>query len=143
MEVDTLLFQQSQRFFNIFHKKYSSANEFLARFEVFKRNTMAAFEANESYRTGITKFSDLTYQEFAKTYLNLNYDAMAVANFNPTIVKLNNATPEAQDWRDEGCVSGVKDQAYCGSCWPSQLLLTQKVYTILKRKQWSPFLNKC
>ena len=48
MDVDTLLFQQFQRFVNKFHKKYSSVNEFLARFEVFKRNTMAAFAANES-----------------------------------------------------------------------------------------------
>ena len=34
MDVDTLLFQQFQRFVNKFHKKYSSVNEFLARFEI-------------------------------------------------------------------------------------------------------------
>ena len=135
MDVDTLLFQQFQRFVNKFHKKYSSVNEFLARFEVFKRNTMAAFEANESYQTGITKFSDLTYQEFAKTYLNLNYDAMAVANFNPTIVKNQNAAPAAHDWRDKGAVSDVKDQGACGSCWAFSTVGNLEGQYYLKKKK--------
>ena len=74
-------------------------------------------EENSLYRTGITKFSDLTKQEFSKIYLNLNYDALAMANFDPTIVKISNAAPDAYDWRDYGRVSPVKDQASCGSCW--------------------------
>ena len=117
VDVDTIMFQQFQKFIKKYHKRYASINEYLARFEVFKRNTMAAFESNESYQTGITKFSDLTYQEFAKIYLNLNYNALAVANFNPTIVKASNAAPDAYDWRDQGYVSHVKDQGSCGSCW--------------------------
>ena len=43
MDVDTLLFQQFQRFVNKFHKKYSSVNEFLARFEV---NAILMLEKN-------------------------------------------------------------------------------------------------
>ena len=117
VDVDTIMFQQFQKFIKKYNKKYASINEYLARFEVFKRNVMAAFTENTSYQTGITKFSDLTYQEFAKTYLNLNYDAMAVANFNPHIVKVTNAAPDAWDWREKGYVSPVKDQGSCGSCW--------------------------
>ena len=117
LNMDNMLFKQFQRFIKKYHKKYNSVQEFLARFEVFKTNTMTTFKGNASYKTGITKFSDLTQQEFSKIYLNLNYDAFAVANFNPHIVKTSLAVPSSFDWRDKGFVTPVRDQGACGASW--------------------------
>ena len=42
---------------------------------------------------------------------------MAIANFDPYIVKPSNAAPSSWDWRNKGCVSPIKDQGSCGACW--------------------------
>ena len=129
------MFQKFQRFIKKYNKKYNSMNEFLARFEVFKRNTMNALYENEPYIKGITQFSDLTQQEFKKMYLNFNYDALAAANFNPYHKKVSNAAPEAFDWRDKQAVGPVYEQ---GAFISSSVIVTldnlQSLYFLKKGK---------
>ena len=106
LDLDTMIFQYFQKFIKKYQKKYNSVNEYLARYEVFKRNVLVTLqEQPTSYSTGITKFSDLTQQEFAKIYLNLNYDSFAVANFNPHILKVSKTSSDSLDWREKGYVS--------------------------------------
>ena len=117
-DLDTLMFQKFQKFMNKYNKKYDSIREYLGRYIVFKRNVMKLLkQKNLSYKTGITKFFDLTRQEFAKTYLNLNYGAMNAVNLKPYKMNAKNDSPDSWDWRDQGVVAPVKDQAACGSCW--------------------------
>ena len=117
-EFDSIFFHKFQKFIKKYNKKYESVNEYLARYEVFKKNLMKSFmNENKSYQTGITKFSDLTKQEFTKIYLNLNYDAMAMANFNPYLVDIKYGAPSSYDWRTRNIVTPVEDQGSCGSCW--------------------------
>ena len=97
---------------------------------------MAAFEENAPYQTGITKFSDLTQQEFAKMLLNLNYDAFAVANFNPYIIKVSNSAPDSWDWRDKGCIGTIGDQGACGANWAfTACSILETYYCMLKGVQ--------
>ena len=127
------MFQRFQKFITKYNKKYNSMNEFLARFEVFKRNAMSAIYENEPYIKGITQFSDLTQQEFKKMYLNFNYDAIAAANFNPYHAKVSNAAPDAFDWRDKGAVGPVGDQeAYTSSTVFVTLDNLQSLYYLKK-----------
>ena len=117
-DFDTLMFQKFQKFMNKYNKKYESIREYLGRYIVFKRNVMKTLKKkNLSHKTGITRFFDLTRQEFAKTYLNLNYGAMNVVNLKPYKVKAKNDAPDTWDWRDHNAVGPVKDQEACGSCW--------------------------
>ena len=56
-DLDTVVFQQFQKFITKFNKKYSSINEYLARYEAFRQNIMGIFANENSYQEGITKFS--------------------------------------------------------------------------------------
>ena len=60
---ESIIFQNFQRFIKKYHKHYSSMNEFLARYQVFRMNVKdSSLQKNSAYKTGITKFSDLTRQ---------------------------------------------------------------------------------
>lgn len=117
-ELDSIIFNQFQKFITKYNKKYSSINEFLSRYQVFRNNLMTLFNSPKtSFKTGITQFSDLTKQEFSKKYLNLNYDAIAFSNFSPYIIKNIKEIPDEFDWRDYGVVEKCKDQGPCGANW--------------------------
>jgi hypothetical protein len=102
LDVESMIFRHFQRFIKKYNKKYSSMNEYLARYNAFRQNLFTLTENGpQSYETGTTKFSDLTPQEFAKTYLNLNWNGNAYINTQPIRVQISNEAPEAFVWRDK------------------------------------------
>merc|ERR1712055_680754 len=76
----------------------------------------AKFEKGLStYKMGINQFTDMTYEEFSNVIL-----MDEVPTESPEYMqskKAESSAPSSWDWRDEGILNPVKDQASCGSCW--------------------------
>ncbi|XP_051139025.1 cysteine proteinase 15A-like [Andrographis paniculata] len=121
--VDELL--HAEHHFSLFKSKfgktYATVEEHDHRFSVFKANLRRAKRnqlLDPSATHGVTKFSDLTPEEFERSYLGLHKRRLKVptdANKAPNLPTSD--LPENFDWRDKGAVTGVKDQGSCGSCW--------------------------
>ncbi|KAL5845203.1 hypothetical protein ACOSQ4_011161 [Xanthoceras sorbifolium] len=66
---------------------------------------------------GVTKFSDLTSSEFRSKYLRLNGQIQLSKHLKTDPILPTDNLPTTFDWRDDGAVTGVKDQGSCGACW--------------------------
>ena len=110
-----------------FEKRYKNLEHREARFEIFVKNLEAVVSKNTALRAegkdaihGITKFSDLTQEEFASKLLNFRPNKLNVTNV-PVAEPTKEATDTSFDWRDSNVVTAVKNQAYCGSWCVSPL----------------------
>jgi cathepsin F len=113
---DTTLFTAWKAQFN---KQYSTAEEEALRFENFKLSIDRAQARNSKSGAatfGLTKYSDMTPEEFKSTLLGYVRPAersdVGVLPTNPDI-----AVPQTLDWRNQNMVTPVKNQEQCGSCW--------------------------
>ena len=115
-ELDSIIFSHFQKFIKKYQKKYNSLNEYLSRFEIFKKNIIEnLIEEESSYKTGITIFSDLTKEEFRKNHLNLKFDSLNSNNFETIIINDEDEAPSEFDWRDRNVVTEVGDEYECNS----------------------------
>ena len=72
---------------------------------------------------GVTRFSDLTPEEFAAEFLGTRVTSEQIARrkAHPSANHLEElpteGLPMSFDWREKGAVTPVKNQGQCGSCW--------------------------
>ncbi|KEP60907.1 UNVERIFIED_CONTAM: cathepsin CPL [Hammondia hammondi] len=105
-------------------KSYATEEEKQRRYAIFKNNLVYIHTHNQqgySYSLKMNHFGDLSRDEFRRKYLgfkksrNLKSHHLGVATELLSVPA--SELPAGVDWRSRGCVTPVKDQRDCGSCW--------------------------
>jgi cathepsin F len=109
---------QWQEFKNTYAKSYANAGVERERFNVFKANLLKIKDMNRKEpgaTFGVTKFADLTTEEF-KAYRGMRNPK----GMHAPVTKFTANTPTVPaeiNWATIGATSPVKNQGQCGSCW--------------------------
>ena len=114
--------------FDLFCKKYDktyktfSEREF--RLTIFEKNYNDLLAEKpvpgQLYTNGVTKFFDMTEEEFRSIYSGYRKDKVPIYKSKTSLLKAGlSSTPleESWDWHKEGMTSPISYQGSCGACY--------------------------
>ncbi|EGG24016.1 counting factor associated protein [Cavenderia fasciculata] len=123
-----------------FGKTYENTLEHNTRFATYKQMlhrvaTHNAHNSESTYKLAMNHFGDMSDEEFRKFIIphvdrDENNGASEVHD-NEDV----SALPASLDWRTSGCVTPVKDQGVCGSCWTFGSLASLETVACLKHNK--------
>lgn len=103
-------------------KSYNALGEIDRRYEIFKDNLRFIDEhnsvANRTYTLGLTRFADLTNEEYRSMYMGTKMEGKRRLEGRQRsqryLFQNGDVLPDGVDWREKGAVGPVKDQGQCG-----------------------------
>lgn len=131
-------FRKFQNFIRKYSKKYSSPEEFITRFRIFKES-LNMQKIGGRYQTGITQFADLTPEEFQSKYLNLS--TFKQNKFPSFDYGMQGNADEKFNWMDIGVLGPVITQKCSGSSWATATVGNMRLYIGSKQVSIANFPN--
>ncbi|XP_056428556.1 uncharacterized protein LOC130368635 isoform X1 [Hyla sarda] len=123
-----------------FHQEMYRRKAWEATWHKVQKHNELANQGLSKYRMAMNKFADMTPEERTSSKC-LFSNKKSTSQNNVPVQHYSGAhnIPESVDWREAGCVSPVKNQGLCGSCWAFTTVSVFESLHCIKNKELVDF----